>query len=294
MTTELTWKTSLTTSGLHAAEGASRGITILDPQLNEAMATPAAQLRSAIQSTGANPGRMWRHLFGLSATTENSRQLAETAIIKTAGRIERLSALSSQLGAALAEVQGAARRVMPLMMDELALRKRPLREQWEARGPGLLRQIAILTDDQLLAPTADVVILPPVFGGAGDAHLAYNSVRIEAVLANPHADLPEIVRLAWLITQLQTDLPILSENLHADRLPHIARFALLPVTLQAAEELELVRFSPELVRHALLAWHLPVPPGIDPVQVILDWWETYQQTRPPFRVALEALDQMFG
>jgi hypothetical protein len=114
------------------------------------------------------------------------------------------------------------------------------------------------------------------------------------VLANPHAELPEIVRLGWLIAQLQLDLPAYSETIHAERLPHLARLAMLPATLQAAETVELVRWSPDLVQQAISRWQLLVPADVDAPQLLLDWWETYQQSRPAFAVALHALDEMFG
>jgi hypothetical protein len=37
-----------------------------------------------------------------------------------------------------------------------------------------------------------------------------------------------------------------------------------------------------------------VPPGLDAVGVVSDWWETYQLDKPPFRVAMQALDVMVG
>ena len=124
--------------------------------------------------------------------------------------------------------------------------------------------------------------------------MAYNSVRIEAMLANPVAELPETVRLAWLIAQLQIDLPAYSESIHADRLPHIARYALLPATLIAAETVGLIHFAPSELARAITAWSLAVPPGIDAAALTSEWWQTYLETRPPWRVALAALDQMFG
>src|SRR5439155_20152019 len=103
-------------------------------------------------------------------------------------------------------------------------------------------------------------LVNPALGGGGEAHLAYNSLRIEAVLANPNAELPEVVRLAWLIAQLQLDLPKYSDTIHADRLPQIARYAMLPPTLLAAEAVELMRFTPELIGQAISVWRLPGPP----------------------------------
>jgi hypothetical protein len=158
----------------------------------------------------------------------------------------------------------------------------------------MLNEIGRLTDESLIATNLDVLLVHPALGGGGDAHLAYNSVRIEAVLANPVAELPEAVRLAWLVSQLQLDLPVHSEEIHADRLPHIARYAMLPAALIAAESVELVRFAPDALAQAVSAWHLAVPPGVDAAALISEWWQTYQETRPPWNVALAALDQLFG
>lgn len=291
---QLAWKPSLVTTGLHAAEGLSRGLTPADPAVASVLAGPAQRLQQAIAISGAAQARLWRHLLGLAAKIDGNRPLAEAALVKAVGRGERFDSVAAQLAAALAELTTVSRQVFPNFDDEMELRSRPLMEQWEARGPGLLRQIALLTEERLLAQAADVILVHPVFGGAGEAHLANNSVRIEAVLANPHAELPEVVRLGWLLAQVQIDLPVWSENVHADRLPHIARFATLPAALKAAEEVELARFTPELVSKAIFAWQLTSPPGFDAAAMVLDWWHTYEQSRPSFRVALEALDQMFG
>jgi hypothetical protein len=292
MPTTLQWKAPFTTSCLHAADGVCRGLAVIDPVLAQAIAAPAAALKTAIELSGAPPGRLWRQLLGLSGTSEISRHIAETALIKTSGRGEHFDAVASRLAAAVSQLQAAVRTAIPNLTEELVLRERPLREQWEARGPGLFWNMANLTEPDLLPDQADVLVVRPAFGGAGAAHLQANSVRIEAVLANPHADLPEVVRLAWLLAQLDLDLPRQSEEIQADRLPHVARLAMLPAVLKAAEAVELVRYSPELIGRAIAAWHLAIPPGLDAAGVVGDWWETYQLDKPPFRVALAALDAM--
>ncbi|MCI0357963.1 MAG: hypothetical protein L0211_05745 [Planctomycetaceae bacterium] len=294
MPTNLQWKAPFTTSCLHAADGASRGMAVVDPVLAEAIGGPAADLQVAIEWLGVPPGRLWRQLLGLSGSSEVSRHIAETALAKTVGRGQHFEAQVSRLAASLLQLQNSVRAAIPKLVEELVLRERPLREQWEARGPGLLVTITNLTEPDLLAEQAEVLLVRPAFGGAGAAHLQSNAVRIEAVLANPHADLPEVVRLAWLLAQLDLDLPRHSEEIQADRLPHVARLAMIPVVLKAAEAVELARYSPELVGRAMAAWHVAVPPGLDAVGIVGDWWETYQLDRPPFQVALAALDAMIG
>ena len=157
-----------------------------------------------------------------------------------------------------------------------------------------MQQIGWLTEEALLVESCPVLLVHPARGGGGAAHLPYNSVRIEAVLANPHAELPEVLRLAWLIAQLNLDLPAISEAINPARLPHVARFALLPAVLAAAEIVELARLSPESLQQAITAWGLSVPSGIDAAPLVHDWWQTYQADRPPWRVALKALDHLFG
>ena len=294
MPTQLQWKAPFCTSCLHAADGLGRGLPVIDPVLAEAIAGPAAVLKLAIEESGAPPGRLWRQMLGLSGTSDVSRHIAETALLKSVGRGEHFETSASRLAASIADLQAAVRTAIPNLTEELALRERPLREQWEARGPGLIWDMANLTEADLLPEQADVLLVRPAFGGAGGAHLQANSVRIEAVLANPHADLPEVVRLAWLVSQLELDLPRHGEEVQADRLPHVARLAMLPVVLKAAEAVELVRYSPELIGRAIAAWNLAIPPGLDAAGVVGDWWETYQLDKPPFRVALQALDAMVG
>src|SRR5690606_23019649 len=98
-------------------------------------------------------------------------------------------------------------------LEELELRSAPLREQWEARGGGLLATLARLTTAGLVPEMADVILVHPVLGGGGAAHWQYNSVQFEAVLANPLAELPEVLRLGWLLAQLNFDLPLYEDHL---------------------------------------------------------------------------------
>jgi hypothetical protein len=291
---EVAFSAPALTSSLHAASACAVGLPLAHAQLAGAMDVPARHLASEIVAVGLPAERYWDHLIALSATIASPRQLTERAIVKSAGRVARMETAVATLSAAVAGVETAFRAALPTWDEELALRCRPLMEQWEARGPGMLRQIAMTTEESLIPPRCDVALVYPVLGGGGESHLAYNLVRIEAVLANPIAELPEVVRLAWLIAQVQLDLPIYGEHVHQGRLPQVARLAMLPVTLAAAEYVELAKLSPETVSRAINAWRLTTPPGVDGATAALHWWQTYLETRPPWPVALAALDQMLG
>jgi hypothetical protein len=294
MPTELTWRPHTVVSALHAAEAIARKQTLADPRLAQALQEPVQQLAVEIRAAGLLATRFWNHLIPLAALNSSRRQLVETVITKTQGRGPRFESVVTSIEGRLAAVEKAAAAALPNLTEDLELRQRPLREQWEARGPGLLWEIGRLTEESLIVPSAEVLLVHPALGGGGESHLPYNSVRLEAMLANPVAELPEVVRLAWLLSQLQLDLPMYSEAIHADRLVHVARYATLPAALIAAEAVELVRFAPTEISRAITTWHLSVPKDVDAAAIISEWWQTYQEARPPWGIALAALDQMFG
>lgn len=290
----LRWLASPSTSCLHAAEAMSRGATLVDESLATAIAEPARQWYEELQAAGIIPQRLWRHLIPLSATIENNQQLIELALNKAVGRSAQTAAVVPRLVSILVELESAIQSAVPDLAEQLPLRAKPLRQQWEARGPGLLQNVIRLTDQRLIVPSADVVLVHPVLGGGGAAHLLYNSVRIEAVLANPIERLPEVVRLGWLLAQLNVDLPMFSEEILADRVPRIAGLALLPVILTAAETVELARFDPPTLQLALTHWLDYEAQDDELSQTILDWWDVYQASRPGWHVALGALDKMLA
>ena len=88
---------------------------------------------------------------------------------------------------------------------------------------------------------ADVLVVQPMLGGGGGTHAMYNAVSIEVVLANPLDDLPEVVRLAWLLSALNLDLPRYSDLVPFERLAVIGRLAMIPLVVEAARQVELVQ-----------------------------------------------------
>lgn len=291
MSLKLRWIASVSTSALHIAEALSQGKTIIDPRLSDSILESSRELQDEILKSSLPAERLWRQLVALSHHIENNRELAETAIRKTVGWHPTREALAMRLGERIAGVEMALQRAVPGIVDELASRSGPIREQWEARGPGLLRLVGKLTDERLIVETADVVLVIPALGGGGAAHLSNNSVRLEAVLTNNLPQLPEVVRLGWLIAQLQCDLPVFSERLSADHLPLTAQLALLPPVLEAAQEVELVTADSSAIATAISAWQIQAP-FPDTSETLAIWWRTYVETRPEWGTALAALDQM--
>ncbi len=149
-----------------------------------------------------------------------------------------------------------------------------------------------MTEDPLLVESATVTLVAPIVGGHGRAHLLGGRVTFEAVLVNPHSHLPETLRLGWLLSQLNQDLPMFSERIPRERMPLVVGLATLPLVLAAAETVELARLDAETLRSALECWHRPPQLPADVIERLQAWWGTYHGSATSWAVALAALDAM--
>jgi hypothetical protein len=291
MPIELRWLVSTAASSLHAAEAIVRGAALVDRRTAAALAEEAGGLATDLDALALVPDRFFEHAAALSAKIDSPTEWARTVMAKLLGRSDQVDS-HQPLARRFIALQAAFARENPHALEELELRSQPLREQWEARGPGLLATVAQRTDPDLIVAAADAVLVQPVLGGGGASHCYYNSVRIEAVLANPIAELPEVVRLAWLLAQLNLDLPMFHGHLHRDRLLRVWPLAMIPPVLAAAQEVELARYDQPTLDAALAAW-VGVG-GAAMSETLSQWWETYESTTPTWPAALGALDQMLG
>jgi hypothetical protein len=168
---------------------------------------------------------------------------------------------------------------------ELELRIRPLREQWDAFGPGLLYRVR---KPSPATGTPIVIAVPPLGSQGGgwpllpglqsDSSLEDNTatdekpsvqpaglapqVLIQAVLTNPHPTLPEVVRLAWLILVAE------AWSCHSHEAWAVAGrrspVELIPLVLEAAEWVELARGDESTRELAQRVWCQPPFPVYNP------------------------------
>lgn len=298
MSIDLTWTASFSASCLHVADALLRGRTLADQTLQTALDQPSQALAAEIDALGLPREGTLAQLTEFSAELDNNRQLAKRAIVKTVGNSRASSGAVERLAGRIAELENAFRAARPGAADELAVRGEPLRQQWEARGPGLLSAVGRLTEENLIVSVARVVLVQPALGGAGAAQLRTNSVRLEAVLTHPDPQLPETLRLGWLLSQLNQDLPIYSDTIRPERLPHLARLAMLPPVLASSELVEWAQLDAPTLRRALVRWYLAEESDRNKLDTLtatlLDWWSIYTSSSPRWTVALAALDEMIA
>ncbi|MDX1963637.1 MAG: hypothetical protein SFX18_10815 [Pirellulales bacterium] len=260
----------------------------------------AATWQAFLQSQRLPPARVYTHLVPLSAEYDTPRLLAEALLAKLFPP-EKAAIRQLRWTQELSAVTRGYNAAYPQLAAELPLRVLPIREIWEAIGPGLLRTVGGLADPRLIPPTCKVLVVQPVSGGGGRAYPMANAVVWEGMLANPLPKLPEVTRLLWLALQLNLDLPLLAGDLPPARANAVGAWALVPVALAVAAELEQAECTAESVELAARHW---LPPALaltsDTAQMeeqsatLWNWWQTYIAMRPDWPVALGALERMLG
>jgi hypothetical protein len=289
----LRWIASPMASALYACDALRRHIPFVDTRLAEALREPAGKLVRAISTSELPVERVWANLVPVVATHEHDtpRQQVETAVFKVIPR-HLLHANLDQLADRLAAFERSFMAALPNVVEELELRARPLREQWDARGPGLLNGVGEITEGELVPAQGTVNLVHPVLGGGGIVYPNFNTVLLEAVLTNPVPALPEVVRLGWLVSQLNLEMPRYQGEMPRERVFELGSWAMLPATLAAAQDLDLAKLDEPTMRQAIKAWRIAAPRSSAFVHDLMSWWKTYQVDRPPWNVAIMTLDML--
>jgi hypothetical protein len=287
----LRWQPNSSTSALHAAQGCWRfPDRITDPEVLATLGPYAEHLGGWIANASpADESMLWDTLIATGCEIESNGDLA-AAVLRKCGLAESADLQSERLAGLITDVEAAFAGLFPQYLPQCPLRLRPLQEQWLGYGRGLMSQWKRLVRIESLIDGCRVIGVQPVVGGYGKSHPDQNLVRIEAVLTNSRPELPEVVRLAWLIAQLHIDPPWLDE-LNALPLSEVmVPLAMIPAMLAAAQEMELARCDHDAVALAIEHWLVSIPQVVRSPRSLsanlLDWWQTEGQTGPDWGESL--------
>lgn len=292
MPPELRWKSSLSATCMHAAMCQRAGIPAADAQLGAVLEAPIAALLTEMQDALWPLDDVLPQLAGLSSEYENNRELVTRALTRI--HFRTLEGLINRVAGRIADVEAALRLAQPEIVEELAVRGGPLREQWDARGPGMLHTLRRLTDELIVPEAAEIVLVAPFAGGHGSACRLQNRVVLEAVLVHPHPNLPEPVRIAWLLGQLNSDLPRFADVLPPPQGVRAFQLAMLAPALAAGEAVELAECNEETLEAALDAWRLRENLPADVGGRVWQWWSTWMDGASQWPIAVAALSRMLA
>jgi len=287
------WLASVNANSFHAMELLLQKQPLIDRALAGALGTPVEYLEWVLQEEYIPPEKFCQHLLPLSADVGAVRELVEVTLTKTMGRMEAMPRLTLVYGAVM-EVKNAYQASFPQAAENLAGSVHPWMRQWSLRGPGLVAGVINQTEPDFFVEEATVLVVHPAMGGAGRAYPSYNLACLEGVPADTASALPEILRLTWLLAQLNLDLPKYSERIPPHRLPTVAGLAMIPVVFKAGEANELSKCDKKVIASAVESW-MPAGLGIaDALAKLIQWWEVYEVMRPAWTDAMQALDRLLA
>jgi hypothetical protein len=234
----------------------------------------------------------WAHVIPLAAENPSGADLARVTLVKTIGMAEATQrvALFREI---FTELLHAFASAAPKLSEGLKANVRLIQDRWNSVGLGLMGAVANWTEPKVLVEEATAVLVYPVTGGGGTAYLPYNLVSLEAGSSDPVSELPEVVRLGWLLSMLNLDLPRFSENVPTNRLSTVAALTMIPVILTAAAEVGLVaRCEEKTIGQAAQTWLPSLQDAEKQIAALLEWWDTYRAVRPAWPTALAAFDRL--
>lgn len=297
-TVTIRWTAHRRLSAIHAAYVVATGSRCVDPRTEQALVGPVTDLNNRLLSASIDVGAFWRRLMvEVAADGDDSGRADARAceIALLAGGISEL--LREQTAPAIArrlsECRSAYAQRFPKLAEQLPLRARPLIERWEAFGPGLLKQVA----DTIWqgSPPGDWwpsriqgLLIQPTRGGDGGFDTDAQRLWVEAMLTDADPAVPEVLRVALLVTQLAIDAHTREKSgEQSQSLPW--SLASVPLVLSAADELQLLPPGPLPVRAAMTLWHI----GDErTAEIVAPWWQQLRASRTPLPVALKALKRM--
>lgn len=325
---KLVFKTAPELSFFQAMRVVATQTRVVDPKLEATLREAAQVINERLELAEVEVSPFWETLLGCPSQSDGDR--VEQSLLAAGCPELGIDSLAPGILGRLADARLAMRETFPKLADQLPLRARPLRELWEAGGPGILREMGRLTTAKLVPTRATLQLVQPARGGDGGLLADGDAVWMEAVLTNPDPAIPETLRLAWLIARLgwrkmqqaargqqvaegergqidrgQIDRGQMERGqaggeavgtggaVRSAGEPELAAaMALIPYAIKAGGELGLVAAGDAQAeaRTIELAAGLWVPSG--DADAVLKWWEQMQQQSLPLPVAIRALDKM--
>lgn len=301
---QIIWTTCPLASAIHAAACAAdhrtvRGIP--EPRTLEALLPIARgidlELRQAIDTLPVQRG--WSMLLEAGLATDDPQVLAQAFQANAMRRFED-PVTARRWAGWLHDLDAWSNLHLPKLAEQLELRARPIRDQWLGFGSGLTAHLRRLTEKTWIASEARVAIVHPMLGGYGETFPSSGRVLLEGVLTNPVPDLPEVVRLAWLLARLRSEDEAYAEPPPSGSDRSVSEVAIrglavslacMVATLAAAEVMELARCDEATLDRAAELWQLGALPSQVSARCLIPWWETYLQTRPSWSLAITALQR---
>lgn len=286
------WSSDVETSAAHAAYVVARGLPCNDAKTEQLLVGPVTEVNNRLLSASIDVASFWQRYLS-EILNESDVPRASTISLLAAGCSElQVEQTSKAVAKRLSDARRAFLQRFPKLDQQLELRARPLRDRWDTFGRGLLREVErqiwdSSPPDDWWAAKVNVVLVQPVRGGDGGYDAESAKIWIEAMLTDVDPGVPEVLRIAWLITRMAIETHM-RERSTDQSLSRPWMLVSIPLVLTAATNLELI--SGELpIGRAIELWQRS---DVGVADEVTRWWSRW--TDEPLPVALKELDQLLA
>ncbi len=290
--TSFQWVGNVELSAAQAIFSIATGQRCVDPGLESSLKHSISSINLRLNNESIDLPVFWNRLRD-EVVAGNTLPPAAIDALRAGGCSElHLESLGKSVQGLLGDARHDFLGLFPKLAEQLSLRIGPIRDRWDTCGRGLLRWIGIeiweQPPDDWWISTTIVNTAQPVRGGDGGTDSKSGKIWIEAVLTDIDPEIPEVLRLTWLITSLAMER-YLARGLADQSTARLWRFASVPLVLAAGVELDLIR-SPELpIQKALELWRVSELCGPD---TLGQWWQTSCGQRQPWPLRMQDLNRL--
>jgi hypothetical protein len=291
--TTIEWVPHPELSAAHAAYVVATRTQCNDRKTEQLLVQPVTEVNNRLFASGVDVSQFWKQYL-LQIMSNVSMENACGIALLSAGENEmQVEQTTKAIVNRLRDARLAFLSRYPKLSEQLELRARPLKERWETVGPGLLNQVGkqIWRDsppDEWWTPHVTALMVQPMRGGDGGYDAASSRLWLEAMLTDVQPGVPEVLRVAWLVTSMAID-SYARETSNDLRLMLPWSLVSVPLVLNAGRELELVRAEKLPVSEAMELWHFG---DAEIADTLSHWWMNQTDSTEPMPARLKQLDEM--
>lgn len=291
--TKIQWVAHPELSAAHAAYLVSTRAPCNDPKTEQTLIQPVTEANNRLFSASVDVGQFWQQYLLQVLSDVPMEQACGVALLAAGANEMQVEQTSKAVANRLGDARLAFTNRYPKLAEQLDLRARPLRERWETYGPGLLNQVGKqIWGDRPPAdwwmPQVTALMVQPMRGGDGGYDASGARLWLEAMLTDVDPRVPEVLRVAWLVTSMAIDNYARGTS---GELSLMRPWSLVsvPLVLNAGRELELLRGEELPMNEAMKLWHFA---DEEVAATVSQWWAVQADSTAPLPARLKRLDEM--
>ncbi|MAI69804.1 MAG: hypothetical protein CMM01_02705 [Rhodopirellula sp.] len=291
--TKIQWISHPELSAAHAAYLVATRVQCNDQKTEQSLIQPVTEVNNRLFASAVDVSQFWQQYLLQVLSDVPMEQACGVALLSAGANEMQVDQTTKAIVNRLGDARLAFNQRYPKLAEQLDLRARPLRERWETYGPGLMNQVGKQIwgnspPEEWWMPKVTALMVQPIRGGDGGCDANASRLWLEAMLTDVDPGVPEVLRVAWLVTSMAID-QYARETSGELRLMRPWSLVSVPLVLSAARELELVRGDELPTSTAMKLWHF----GDDDIaETVSQWWSVQASSTDPMPARLKRLDEM--